>query len=166
MSAQKSIAKNILISMIFKIIGIISTLAIIVGALLSTVTSPISMNWFFAITSWFYDSYVFIITFGVIAITGFVVGAIFEFRQNGNKSKFCSHIGKITGMLALLTIPSAPLVGQLFCTKTITGTGCDLSSIGSIVYFIAGAIILSLISIIAFSLSADYKRNGGSKLVH
>jgi hypothetical protein len=158
--------KNILISLIFNIIGVVSVLLIIVYALLSLFISPSSSNFLFIISSWVYDSYVFILTFGLIAIIGFVVSGIFEFKQNGIKSKLLSRIGKITGMLALLALPSASLVGQLFCTKTLTGTGCDLSSIGLVVYFIVGAIVLSVVSIISFTLSVDYKKNERSKIIH
>jgi hypothetical protein len=66
---------------------------------------------------------------------------------------------KVTGFLALITLPSAPLIAPLFCSKSITGYGCDLSDIGMGIYFIFAAVVLGLVSLVLFTLSSDSKKN-------
>ena len=66
-------------------------------------------------------------------------------------------IAKITGALAILTLPSASFIAPLFCTNNISGRGCDLSSIGLGIYFVFTALALAIVSVILFILGYIYK---------
>ena len=143
---------------IFNSIGIVAVLIIIFGALLSVFTLS-GATWITTIVEWFYDSYLFVVSCGIVAVLAFTIGSIFELKNEKDKRKIFSRVGVITGILALISIPSTPIIGQLFCTKNALGTGCDLSSIGMIVYFVGAAVALGVVSITAFILSATYERN-------
>ena len=78
-----------------------------------------------------------------------------KYNKKMNKRYFL--VAKITGALAILTLPSASFIAPLFCTKNISGGGCDLSSIGLSYYFFFTALALAVISIVLFVLGKIYK---------
>jgi len=145
-----------LYSLILNSIAIIAVLAIVTGAVISFITSTDSISGIFSLLKWVYNSYIFITVFGSIAIFCFVLSNILDHLRTNDKHQYYLFIGKTTGMLAILTIPSIPLVSQIFCTKNLSGSGCDLSRLGIVLYFLAAAIILIIISIIAFISARNY----------
>jgi uncharacterized membrane protein len=79
-------------------------------------------------------------------------------KTNNKKSKNLFIWAKITGLLALITMPVAPLIAPLFCEKTFTGDGCSLSSIGMGLYFVFAAMIFAIISVILFVQAFSEKK--------
>jgi hypothetical protein len=139
-----------LYSLILNCIAIIAVLAIVVGAIVTFITSTDSLIGIFALFKYFFDSYIFVTILGSIAIFCFVLSSVLDHLRTNDKHQLYMFIGKTAGMLAILTIPSMPIVGQLFCTKNMSGSGCDLSGLGIVFYFLAAAMIFGVVSIVAF----------------
>jgi uncharacterized membrane protein len=79
-------------------------------------------------------------------------------KTNNKKSKNLFIWAKITGLLALITLPAAPFIAPLFCERTFTGDGCSLSSIGMGLYFVFAAAIFAIVSIILFVKAYSEKK--------
>lgn len=153
MSDQNNDSSTFSYSLIFNIIGIVAVLAIVGIAIYGSIVSPDVGSLARSLNHWMSDSAALVMTLGLIAFIAFVSGVIIEYLQYRNGSKLYIKIGVISGLLALLVFPSAPLVTRLLCTNF--DVGCSFSSIGLVVYFIAAIYILLIISIIAFALGSS-----------
>jgi cytochrome bd-type quinol oxidase subunit 2 len=131
-------------------IAIIAVLAIAVGAIISFVTSISGMGSIYSLLKWVFDSYILITVLGSIAIICIVLSNILDYLRTNNKKQLYTFIGKAAGILAILTIPSIPVISQLFCSENIYGSSCSLSELGIVFYFFAAAIIFAALSVTAF----------------
>lgn len=155
MSNQNNDSSTFSYSLIFNIIGIVAVLAIVVIAIYGGIVSPDSGSLSRSVNKWMSDSATLVMTLGLIAFIAFVSGAIIEYLQYRNGSKLYIKIGVISGLLALLVFPSAPLVSRLLCTNF--DIGCGFFGLGLVAYFIAVMFILLIVSVIAFALSSRKK---------